>query len=249
MTLALNTVLARLATLRAGRLRRLQGLEQRTFTPVAPAQIFPRIGALRLGGVPAVQHDPTTCGTTVLGLVNAMFDPILLAHLRGEDLDVRTGEARDRFARLQNHLLARVTGRSWPRSLGTPPWGLARELRVPGVTYEHLAVDDRDGAVAEVLTGVFRRATDAGIPVPLYVGGSLKDRPVAAMPRHVVLLVPPAATMFHPAGTHARIYEPSTGRVYRRPWNALWQRSTKEPAFGGWTHISWVVLPVPAARN
>lgn len=244
MNLALNTVLTRLATLRGGRLQRLQELERRTFRPVEPAQIFPRVGPLRLGGVPAVQHDPTTCGTTVLGLINAMFDPSLLAHLRGDDVDVRIGQARDRFAQLQKHLLARVTGHSWPQSLGTPPWGLARELRVPGVTYEHLAVDDRDGAVAEVLTGVFRRATDAGIPVPLYVGGSLKDRPAAAMPRHVALLVPPAATMFHPASTHARIYEPASGRVYRRQWSSLWDRRTQDAAFGGWTHVSWVVLPV-----
>lgn len=240
MNLALNTVLARL---RGGGLARLEELDRRTFTPVHPAQLFPRIGQLRLGGVPAVQHSPTTCGTTVLALVNAMFDPALLTHLRGDDVDVRTGQARERFADLQQRLLARATGRTWPESLGTPPWGLARELRVPGVTYEHLAVDDRNHAMTEVLGGVLRRATAAGIPVPLYVGGSLRDRAAAAVPRHVVLLVPPAAMTFHPVNTHVRIYEPASGRVYRRAWSALWDRRTKDAALGGWTHISWAVLP------
>src|SRR5699024_10197895 len=153
---------------------------------------------------------------------NALFDPDLLAFLqvRGSDLRQaeRAAEARQRFTRVQQRLLGAVTGWRWPAALGTPPWGLAKELRVPGISYEHLPVDDRHAALTEVLTGVLQRALDAGIPVPLYVGGSLATRVTNAAPRHVILLVPPAAMASPPRNDHARIYDPASGRVYRRTW-------------------------------
>lgn len=245
MRASLNTLATRMHLWRRGSLAVLTALEDRTFLQVEPAKMFPRQGHMRLGGVVATQHSHTTCGTTVLALANAMFDPDLLAHLRArsEPRPERNHAIRARFADLQNHLLARATGRSWPQALGTPPWGLAQELKVPGVTYTHLPVDDRNPALVEVLTGVLRDATDAGLPVPLYVGGSTKDRLSAAVPRHVVLLLPPAAMTVAPDNSHARIYEPSSGRVHRMGWADLWGRTRPAAAFGGWTHIAWAVLP------
>lgn len=245
MRASLNSLATRVHLWRKGALAVLTSLEGRAFPHVEPAKMFPRQGMARLGGVVATQHSPTTCGTTVLALANAMFDPALLAHLRArsEPRGERNEITRGRFARLQQHLLGKVTGRTWPAALGTPPWGLAREMRVPGVTYTHMPVDDRNTALVEVLTGVLRAATDAGLPVPLYVGGSTRDRLSAAVPRHVVLLLPPAAMTVPPEGTHARIYEPSTGRVHRMRWEDLWERTRPAAAFGGWTHIAWVVLP------
>lgn len=248
MNLALNTIASRATLWRRGPVGYLSALEECTFSALTPARIFPRIGRLRLGAALAAQHTPTTCGTTVLALANALFDDDLLTHLRARgphtDVQQRAEEARQRFTAVQDRLLREVTGNTWPRALGTPPWGLARALRVPGTGYEHLPVDDRNAALTEVLTGVLQRAVAAGIPVPLYVGGSMAGGAATAVPRHVVLLVPPAAMTTAPGNDHARIYEPASGRVFRRPWSALWHRSGPDLALGRWTHVSWAVLPL-----
>lgn len=249
MNLALNTVASRLSRWRRGNLRVLTELENVTFPRVTPARLFPRIGQLRLGGSPARQLTGQTCGTTVVALVNSLFDPALLAHLRATDLaDAlpadRSRAARERFGQVQQDLLRAVTGRTWPSALGTPPWGMVRELRVPGVSYRHLPVNDADVPLMETLLPTLRRAVGAGLPVPLYVGGSTGDRLAAAVPRHVVLLVPPAATApAISANSHARIFEPASGKVFRRRWSDLARRSAPDPALGGWTHLAWVVLP------
>lgn len=247
MTWAVNTFAHRLRMWQRGRLQAATDLETRTFAQVHPAGVFPRLGRLRLGRAAATQHSTTTCGPAVLGLVNALFDPELLAYLRveGEELRARARAevARDRFARVQTRLLRSVTRGGWPAALGTPPWGLARELRVPGVAYQHLPVSDRDPAFMEILTEVLQRASAAGIPVPLYVGGNLATRVASAAPRHVVLLVPPSAMVSPPGTDHARIYDPSSGRVYRRPWRFFSGRTRPDAALGGWQHLAWVVLP------
>lgn len=247
MNLALNTLASRAFLWQRGAARFLTELESREFPAVAPEPLFPRLGRVRLGGALAAQHTGRTCGTTVLALVNALFDPELRAHLRVEGSGVpardRPEVARARFTDVQNDLLDAVTGRSWPASLGTPPWGLARELRVPGIEYEQVPVDDRNAALTEVLGVVLQRATTAGIPVPLYVGGSTSGGVDRAVPRHVVLLVPPAAIVSSPADDFARIYEPASGRIFRRRWASLWNRSKPESAFGGWTHVAWAILP------
>src|SRR5699024_4684914 len=90
-------------------------------------------------------------------------------------------------------------------------------LRVPGVAYEHLPVDDRNAALTEVLTGALQRATAAGIPVPLYAGGNTSGGLARAVPRHVVLLLPPSAVVSAPASAPARIYEPAGGRACATP--------------------------------
>lgn len=247
MNLALNTLASRALLYHRGASRFLTELESRELPALAPEPMFPRLGRVRLGGAHAVQHTGCTCGTAVLALANALFDPELRAHLRMEGSGVpareRPARARARFAQVQKTLLTAVTGRGWPAALGTPPWGLARELRVPGLAFEHLPVDDRNAALTEVLTGALQRAMAAGIPVPLYTGGNTSAGLARAAPRHVVLLLPPAAVISAPASDHARIYEPASGRVFRRSWASLWNRSTPEAALGGWTHVAWAVLP------
>lgn len=267
MNLALNTLAARAVLLQRGRLAHLNDLAERELPEANPARVLPRIGTVRLGGARAVQLSANACGVTVLALANALFDERLRHYLSGypqasqqarvrgrtQGRNEQAELAEQRFARVQGHLLRKVTGWTWPQALGTPPWGLARELRVPGVVYEHLPVDDRDVALTDALTMVLRRATQRGIPVPLYVGGAVaagagKARSVSkAAPRHVVLLVPPAATMHPPTNDFMRIYEPASGRILRRPWSALWHRRRPDTAFGGWTHVSWAVLPRAAS--
>lgn len=247
MRVGLHHLANRALLWRKGALETLSELEARTFTPVEPAKIFPRMGQFSLGGAIAVQHTATTCGTTVLAIANALFDRDLLRRLQhdepGLDVSERRYLAVREFTALQEDLLAQVTGRSWPRAFGTPPWGLARQLHVPGVTYEHMPIDDTNPALAEVLTGVFRRALAAGIPIPLYVGGTLRGKIVGAVPRHVVLLIPPAAVRGAAPMNNPRIYEPGSGRVYRREWEWLWNRAKPEVALGGWSNVAWALIP------
>lgn len=231
-----------------GKLRTLDHLEQITYPQRDPYPLFPRTGTVSLSGSPAIQHTGQTCGTTVLALANALFDPRLRNWLLAEGPDATESEhVKPRFLLAQQHLLGAVTRPCWPRALGTPPWGLARELRIPGVRYLHLPVDDADPALTETLTSVFSQALAAGIPIPLYVGGSAKQRLSAAVPRHVVMLVPPGAVSsrrtLSNSPDHVRIFEPARGRVYRRRWERFWNRERPETAFGGWVNVMWALVP------
>lgn len=126
----------------------------------------------------------------------------------------------------------------WPRSLGTPPWGAARVARFPGVRFRAVLVDDtRPDEVAAVLDAV-DRALDAGVPVPLYAGGDLADGVGAAVPRHVVLAVGRTPDGY-------RVYEPGAGRVLALPRAALEHPDAPQRALGGWTHLTWALLPTP----
>lgn len=249
MRLSLNTLASRAHRWSRGALAVLHRLESAYVPQVAPAPFFPRLGRVRLGSATASQATERTCGTTVLALANALFDPALLAHLQAADaVDLpardRAQLTRTRFRQLQEDLLGAVTHRTWTPALGTPPWGLARQLRVPGVRYTHLPVSDRDPALMEALLALLRRASGAGVPVPLYVGGDTSSGIASAVPRHVVLLVPPAAIAPPLQSTdHARIYEPASGRMFRRRWSDLSARTSADKALGGWTHLAWAVLP------
>ncbi len=228
-----------------------------------PLRLTPGADRLRFGTAAAAQVDGTTCGAAVLVLLAAAGDPTLtywlvtggsLAGHRPElvaDLEDGPGPAA-RFGALQESVHRRSTARellgllSWPRSLGTPPWGAARAARFPGVAYRSVPVDDtRPDEVADVLARA-DRALAHGVPVPLYVGGDLSGGPAAAVPRHVVLLT--ART-----GDDWCVYDPSTGRLHTVPTGRWAPRdpSAVEPlaAFGGWSHLCWAVLPVACRRR
>jgi hypothetical protein len=153
-----------------------------------------------------------------------------------------TEASATRWSLLQAAVHRRSTRRAvlgvlpWPRSLGTPPWGAARVARFPGVRYRAVLVDDtRADEVAEVLAAV-DAALDAGVPVPLYVGGDLSEGIGAAVPRHVVLALGRTADGY-------RVYEPGAGRVVALARSALLDPQGPQRALGGWTHLAWVLLP------
>ncbi|WP_226925522.1 hypothetical protein, partial [Georgenia thermotolerans] len=162
--------------------------------------------------------------------------------------------AAARLAAAQHHLKRRTGARAlgpapWPARLGTPPWTAAREARFPGVRYRSVPLDDASTRAAALLTSV-HRATLAGVPVPLYTGGDVRRGLATAVPRHVVLAVPPPAAAAHrghdDAGRPAlHLYEPAGGRVHEVPVADLLGRTEPHPALGGWTHVVWVVLPEP----
>jgi hypothetical protein len=223
-----------------------------------------------LGGAPARQSDPTTCGSTALLMLAATGDPVLAGWLENGELPAdlpphrvppeippgrQATDAAGRMAAAQQHIKGRTGAHAlgplrWPAALGTPPWTAAREARFPGVRYRGFPVDDASPAGAALIAEV-QAATLAGIPVPLYTGGDLGGGLAAAVPRHVVLAVPPPHAARHrghdDAGNRVlHVYDPSGGRVHQVPLTELLGRTVPHPALGGWTHVCWVLLPRPA---
>ncbi|MFH5822198.1 hypothetical protein [Georgenia sp. AZ-5] len=223
-----------------------------------------------LGGAPARQVDGTTCGSAALVMLAATGDPALAGWLlHGSLPDARPPEIppeipsdgvgpAGRFAAAQRHVKARTSRRGlgllpWPGALGTPPWTAAREARFPGVRYRSLPVDDASSRARAVLASVYG-ATLAGAPVPLYVGDDLRRGPARAVPRHVVLAVPPPADVPHRGHDESgqpllHLYDPSSARVYPVRVHELLARQEPHRALGGWTHVNWVVLPEPVSGH
>ncbi|MEE6287988.1 hypothetical protein V2J52_10035 [Georgenia sp. MJ173] len=213
-----------------------------------------------LGGARARQVDETTCGSAVLVMMAATGDPVLAEWLetgrvpRGTlppeiPRESVTGlDAAGRFAAAQRQVKRRTGRRAlgplpWPASLGTPPWTAAREARFPGVRYRVRPFDDATDDAQAVLAQVVA-ATHRGHPVPMFTGGDLRGGIAHAVPRHVVLAVPPPPGAGEPG--MLSLYEPGRGEVYRVPAAALVDRTTPHPALGGWTHVTVALLPVPA---
>lgn len=163
----------------------------------------------------------------------------------------------ERFSVLQAAMLRATSRRavgplSWPSRFGTPPWTAARQARFPGVRYGHRPVDDADAAaMARLLTWV-RSAVGRGVPVPLYTGGDARYGLGTAIPRHVILAVPPPRPVGEAAGGAAgaglSLYEPGTARVYSVADADLIARAAPLDAFGRWVHLCWAVLPQAAPR-
>jgi hypothetical protein len=205
--------------------------------------------------VRAQQVDASTCGSAVLAMVALAGDARLALRL------ARAADPASAFAALQ-HSVKRATNRTaggipaWPGNLGTPPWGAARVARYGPVRFTHRVVSHRrsggDGAWDAVLESV-----RAGVPVPLFTGGDLRQGWRTAVPRHVVLL---AAVTRGGAGRRedvARVYEPSSGTLHAVPFGVLGEvdandapgretevvRAARLAALGGWPHVTWALLP------
>lgn len=215
------------------------------------------VGELGRAGRQATQR---TCGPASLTMLAAVGDPTLALwlasgrlvaghrprQLAGADDAVlgRLGRASQatRFAALHRVVHRRATARAvaglwpWPLALGTPPWALAAAARFPGVRYAHAVVDDTDArGLAEVLDRV-RAAVTAGVPVPLLTGGDTGRGWATAVPRHVVLAVGAREDGLE-------VWEPARGDVVQAGPDAL-RGGTGHPAFGGWGHLAWAVLPI-----
>ncbi|HLV04317.1 MAG TPA: hypothetical protein VKY79_07065 [Actinomycetaceae bacterium] len=211
-----------------------------------------------LGGARARQTDGTTCGSAVLVMLAATGDPALAQWLETGSLPAGehppevpqepvTGGAAARFAAAQRTVQAATSRRGlgplpWPRALGTPPWTAARVARFPGVRYRVRPFDDAS-AQAPTLLGLVEAAIRRGQPVPLYVGGDVRGGLSHAVPRHVVLAVPPPRGAGLP-GT-LQLYEPAAGSVFAVRTADLLARTEPHPALGGWTHVVATLLPVP----
>lgn len=190
-----------------------------------------------LGGTIVTQVDHTTCGAAVLLMLQATGD-----HELARELDEHPEKIGEYQLAIHRGIRRRAIGPlSWPQPYGSPPWTLAREARFPGVEYIARAVDDRTNNGTAILNAVWH-ANAAGVPVPLYTGGNIGQGLDRAIPRHVVLAVPPAG---HSRERMLRIYEPSSGMLYDVPLEDLHGRTSPHRALGNWTHIVWAVLPRP----
>lgn len=164
------------------------------------------------------QPDRRSCGAAALVMARRLVRPRYAGLV--SDQTTFAHEAATLHRRLTS--LADTGGGwqvPWPRALGTPPWAVARELRLlTGVAY----------AVRPVRLG--RRVWPALVhatatrPAAVFVG----DR---YLPRHVVLV---AGVEDH----RARTYEPASGLVVSVP-RARWEAG--DLALAGWDR-PWLVV-------
>lgn len=222
----------------------------------ARAAVLDPIGRLTREGR---QTDQTTCGSASLVMLAAAGDPGLAGWLAAGTVPristprelatadpARLAELADataevRFGVLQRVVKARSNARSvvglpWPASLGTPPWGAAREARFPGTRFGQRLLDDTDTADLGAVLAQVEHALDAGVPVPLYAGGDSSRGWSTAIPRHVVL-----AVQRRPDGI--LVWEPSAGALVAVRTADLVHGGRPLPALGGWSHLMWAVLP------
>lgn len=170
---------------------------------------------------PLVQPDPLSCGAAVVVVARAITDPAY-----GEQILSAPGSPQ----RFRDEVLAahrRVTGPvdrtgrlqlPWPRALGTPPWGVARELG-----YSRLRlIRARAGSGYDALLATVQ----SGRLAPFYVGNRW-------LPRHVVL-----ALGEHDGGL--RCYEPASGRRVVVERSAF---TDHRLALAGWQFPWFAVLP------
>jgi hypothetical protein len=185
------------------------------------------------------QPDQRTCGAAVLVRARMRHDPAYDTFIRTGTHpvtgDVLAGTAEERFATeaLATHARTNGTvdalGRAqwpWPRALGTPPWGLAREMTRAcgrrGSTYDPVPVLHRPGCWSRLAA-----ALRTGHAVPLYTGSRL-------LPRHVVL-----ATHVVADASGLRVYDPARGASY-----AVSRDAFTDGRLPGWPKPWFIVVPV-----
>ena len=178
----------------------------------------------------AVQVDGTTCGSAALVFTAAVGDEALEQSLRSAGA-AAAAQRRTKRATTRRALL----GLPWPGCLGTPPWAAARAARCGPVRYTHRLVVDSRPQSGPLLDAAVSWAR-AGVPVPLYTGGDSRSGLSAAVPRHVVVLT-------SPDGAALEVYEPSSGRLHPVTEAGLRSGGRPQRALGGWSHITWVLLP------
>lgn len=184
-----------------------------------------------LGPRGAVQVDGTTCGSAALVVTAAACDPHLAARLVVPGAFATAQHAVKR-ASTQRALL----GLRWPGALGTPPWAAARVARCGDLTFTHRLVVDSRPTQSGPLIDLAVAWARAGVPVPLYTGGDTGTGIATAVPRHVVVLT-------SPDGHALEVYEPGSGRLHPIAETDLLSGGVRRPAYGGWSHITWVLLP------
>lgn len=204
---------------------------------------------LSVGSLGPRQQSPTTCGPACAAIARMLVDAPFgrwILHGEGQPVPGAEGSTVDeRFASWERTVQTRTNGwvgpgrwvtLPWPRSLGTPPWGLRGELENgatrAGTRYRLVPVR---GHFEESLRARYRRLTDLvvdGEPAALYVGNHL-------LPRHIGLVLP---------GAHEgelAVYEPGSGRVLPLVEDDF---ATRRLDVGGWS-VPWVLVQPTGHRR
>ncbi|WP_110182809.1 hypothetical protein [Nocardioides solisilvae] len=209
---------------------------------VAPGAWGRELLALRLA-----QPDRRSCGAAVLVVAEALANPRYARWLIVGGAERVAGETLAMHRRVTGPV--DVAGRlqpPWPRSLGTPPWAVARQLTArTGVRHTVRWARGRRGR-RRAWEGLVA-ALEEGRPVPVYVGSR-------ALPRHVLLaLVParaprdgtadgPLAPRPRATADSVRVHDPATGGQRAFPADRF-----RDGALGtGWPRPWFVVLPATA---
>ena len=204
---------------------------------------------LTVGSQGPRQQSTTTCGSACVTVARMLVDPPFARWVTaGEGHPVPGADGStyaERFAAWEQTVQERTNDGSrprggpslaWPRSLGTPPWGLRHELEDgashAGTRYRIISVRAHS---EESLRARYRRLLDLvveGEPAALYVGGRL-------LPRHITLVLPgdrPGALS---------VYEPSSGRVL-----LLGEQTfvSQRLDLGGW-RVPWLLVQPTGHRR
>jgi hypothetical protein len=189
-----------------------------------------------------VQPDQRSCGATVLVVAKMLGDPAYEAFIDGTTDATRpladTRGLQDRFRSEALAMHQRITGLAdvsgkpqipWPRTFGTPPWAVARQLS---------ATRAADGSRASYSWHVARTGLPAAYNQLLATAGSGR---VSALylgstwiPRHVVLVVDAA-----PLGS-LHVYDPARGRLSQLDRTAF---VASKVDIAGWDVPWFVVTP------
>ncbi len=166
------------------------------------------------------QPDQRSCGAACLVAAQGLHDAAYRAKVT--DPGVFRAEVLAMHSRVTSSV--DVAGRiqpPWPRTFGTPPWAVARQLEgTSGVPHATKLVRGRDlDAAYDALVGLSR-------PAALYVGNGW-------LPRHVVLVLKGETDVMS-------VYEPARGRVQDVSRDTFTARRTD---LGGWDEPWYAVLP------
>jgi hypothetical protein len=209
---------------------------------------------LHIGDTAPAQQTGTTCGSASLTIARMLVNPAFAEWIRGGvHRDARApdgagasdaGTVAERFASYEQVVAGRTNALvgaggklqlPWPRALGTPPWGARHELEFGAAhsdaDYDVTWLRLRSRAGLEQAYAALQARVRDGRPALLYVGN-------AALPRHVVLVMPPSGEQ------ELDVYEPSTGRVLDLPRRAFVHRRLR---LAGWD-VPWAAVLDDSAR-
>ena len=229
--------------------------------PQLPAVAEQDEGPAMLGQVRLRQSTGRTCGAMSLFVAQLHADPKYREKL--EALEPDAAQAAVQVAEKVLYRLVRKRGLAifrWPAPIGTPPWGMAREMEkaYPGADYRAVPVW-RGRKQAQAFLEQVEQAVAGGFCVPLYTGsgrggaslgnGWLARRFERVLPRHVVLAMPSKVSGGEGRERKLRIYDPASGEYYLVPFVKLLAAAERAvsaqplPALGNWRYLLWAVLP------
>lgn len=124
----------------------------------------------------------------------------------------------------------------WPRALGTPPWGVCRELESlvapPGTRYGTVLVRRASPLRLGRLIDTMAARIGPRRPGVLYVGSRW-------LPRHVALVVPSSS------GSGVAVYDPGGGTVRQLDGWLVGELAGGGAEIGGWGFAWLLCMPLP----